>query len=97
MPFRQFDPARRALLLRSAGAAGFAALTFVAGESTAAAAKAAKSDFMYQDHRQNGKSCGQCKFFLGDGPKPDIGSCSIVSGTISREGWCTAFTPKVLA
>ena len=94
---RPLNLARRALLGRIAEVAGLAALMAVAGRSTPAAAKAAKSDFMYQDHRHDGKSCGQCKFFSPDGPNSDSGSCSIVAGSISRDGWCAAFAPKVLA
>jgi hypothetical protein len=93
----RLNQTRRALLLRSAKVAGLVALTAVVGSSTPAAAKAAKSDFMYQDHRRDKKSCGQCKFFSPDGPNSDIGSCSIVEGAISREGWCAAFVPKILA
>ena len=89
--------ARRTLLVKSAEAAGLVVLTTVAGRSMAAATKAAKSDFMYQDHRHDGKSCDQCRFFSPDGPNSDTGSCSIVAGAVSREGWCTAFAPKVLA
>jgi len=94
---RQFNPTRRALLARSAEVAGFAAFTAIVGQSTRAAAKAAKSDFMYQDHRHDGKSCDQCKFFSSDGPNSIIGSCSIVAGAINRDGWCAAFAPKVPA
>jgi hypothetical protein len=93
MPPRRLNLARRSFLVSSTEIAGLATLTAVAGRSAPAAAKAAKSDFMYQDHRHDGKSCGQCKFFSPDAPNRDIGSCSIVAGTISREGWCAAFAP----
>ena len=91
------NPARRVLLVRSAKVAGLAAVTVMVGQSTPAAAKAAKSDFMYQDHQHDGKSCDQCKFYSPDGPNSKMGSCSIVAGAISREGWCAAFAPKVSA
>jgi hypothetical protein len=93
---RQWNPARRAVLIRSIGVAGIA-LAATVGTSRHAAAKSAKSDFMYQDHEHDGKSCGQCKFFSPDAPNSDHGSCSIVEGAISRNGWCTAFASKVLA
>ena len=91
------DPARRALLLRSVDLVGLVALAAALGRSTPAAAKAAKSEFLYQEHRHNGKSCGDCKFFSPDGASGDRGTCSIVEGVISREGWCTAFAPRILA
>lgn len=90
------NPARRALLMRSAEVTGLVVLTAVVGGSRPAAAKASKSDFMYQDHGHDGKTCGQCKFFSPDGTLSDSGSCSIVAGTISRGGWCAAFATKVL-
>jgi len=91
------NPARRGFIARAAGIAGMAALAAAAGRSPPAAAKAAKSEFLYQDHRHEGKSCGQCKFFTpGDG-RQDVGSCAIVEGAISRDGWCMAFAPRVLA
>ena len=94
MRARQLDPIRRALLVRSAKLAGLAALAAETGRSTPAAAKAAKGDFMYQDHQHDGKSCSECKFFSPDSQTPRIGSCSVVAGVISRDGWCAAFSPK---
>ena len=88
------DPTRRGFIARAAGIAGMAAFTAAVGRSSPAAAKAAKSEFMYQDHRHEGKDCDQCKFFTPDGGHPEVGSCAIVEGTISREGWCVAFAPR---
>jgi len=64
---------------------------------TASASHMPKSDFMYQDHRHDGKGCDQCKFFAPGAPPSDVGTCSVVEGTVSRDGWCTAFTPKSAA
>jgi len=52
---------------------------------------------MYRDHENDGKTCGECKFFSPDGPTSQIGSCAIVAGVISREGWCAAYAPKTRA
>jgi hypothetical protein len=90
------NPVRRVLLVRTAEYAGLAALAAVAGGSTPAAAKAAKSEFMYQDHRHEGKGCGECRFFSPESDHPQVGSCSIVEGAISREGWCMAFSAKLI-
>jgi len=92
---RPLNLARRSFLMRSVEMAGLATLTVVSGRSAPAAAKAAKSDFMYQDHQHDGKRCAQCKFFSFDGASSGNGSCSIVAGVISPEGWCAAFAPKV--
>ncbi len=92
-----FDPTRRALLARTAEIATLTLATAALGSSTPAAAKAAKSEFMYQNHRHDGRGCGDCKFFAPDAADPARGSCAIVEGAVSREGWCTAFVPRVLA
>ena len=92
---RPFNPARRALLTRSAQWAGSVTITGVVGRSAPAAAKAAKGDFMYQDHGHDGKRCGECRFYSADGPSAAVGSCAIVAGTISRDGWCAAYAPKM--
>ena len=94
MRARQLDPTRRALLMRSVKVVALATLTAEVGRSGLAAAKAAKGDFMYQDHQHDGRSCSQCKFFSPDRQNPRIGSCSVVAGAISRDGWCAAFSAK---
>ncbi|MGE5088451.1 MAG: high-potential iron-sulfur protein [Candidatus Levyibacteriota bacterium] len=92
----QFDPVRRALLVESGKVAGLVCLAAAAGRSGPATAKAAKADFMYQDHQHDGKSCSQCRFFAPDARTPGVGTCSVVAGVISRNGWCAAFSPKAL-
>lgn len=57
-----------------------------------ALAKAAKSDFLYQHHPHDGKKCAGCKYFSPDGN--GSGSCAMVEGTVSANGWCQAFSPK---
>ena len=94
MPNLPSKPGRRTFLVRFAEVAGVAAVAASAGRSDPAAAKATKSDFMYQDHSHDGKSCDQCKFFSANAAGSDTGSCAIVSGTISRHGWCAAFSPS---
>ena len=89
------NPARRSFLVSSAQLAGLATITILTGRSAPATAKATKSDFMYQDHPHNGRRCAQCKFFSLDGAHSGNGSCAIVAGVISPEGWCAAFAPNV--
>ena len=64
------------------------------GASSRATAKVGKGEFMYQEHPHEGRSCAQCKYFAPDSANPSIGSCEIVDGTISRDGWCVAFASR---
>ncbi len=60
-----------------------------AGETTAALAADNKKQYKYQDRPgKNGQKCSQCRFF-----KPPH-SCQIVTGTISPNGWCIAWSKK---
>lgn len=81
---------RRLLALGSALLAGLAA-TLEAQRP--AVAKAAKSDFLYQDHPHDGKRCAECKYFSAGGGTA-TGSCAVVEGTVSANGWCQAFLAK---
>jgi len=61
---------------------------------TAAKAKARKDEFEYQD-KPNGKNrCGKCSSFQPGKSSDSKGSCKIVDGEISPNGWCIAFSPK---
>jgi len=88
------DSGRRDAIALGARLAGIIIVAAVVGRSRSVAAKAAKSELMYQDHRHDGKGCGDCKFFKPDSTNTDVGQCSIVEGPIRRDGWCTAFEPK---
>jgi hypothetical protein len=59
---------------------------------SAAGAEAASNNqaqFKYQTHpNKNGQKCSQCALF-----KPPS-SCKLVTGTISPNGWCVAFSAK---
>jgi hypothetical protein len=57
------------------------------GTSTAEAADN-KAQFKYQDHPNKGQRCSQCALF-----RPPHG-CKVVTGTISPNGWCVAFSPR---
>ncbi|HKU68173.1 MAG TPA: high-potential iron-sulfur protein [Candidatus Baltobacteraceae bacterium] len=61
----------------------------IAGEALPAWAADNKKQFHYQNKPgKNGEKCSQCRFF-----KPPH-SCSVVTGTISPNGWCTAWSKK---
>jgi hypothetical protein len=82
---------RRRLLVRGAAAvfAGMAAALMV---REPALAKAAKSDLLYQDHPHEGKKCMDCKYFSAAGA--GTGTCAMVEGTVSANGWCQAFSVR---
>jgi hypothetical protein len=88
------NPTRRKLLIGGARLASIIVAATVAGGSGPVAAKAAKGEFMYQNHPHNGNECGDCKFFTPNQAGSDSGICSIVEGRIQRDGWCSAFAPK---
>ncbi|MFY9885363.1 MAG: high-potential iron-sulfur protein [Candidatus Cybelea sp.] len=63
-------------------------------ETTTAEAKGSKTQFKYQSTPNNGKKCSQCTFYIpGSSPKAN-GTCKIVDGSISPNGWCSAFSAK---
>lgn len=61
----------------------------LAGGALPAVAADNKKQFKYQDKPgKNGQKCSGCRFFRA--PK----SCTIVTGTISPDGWCIAWAKK---
>lgn len=58
------------------------------------AGTASKSDFHYQDHPNEGKQCSNCTAYKAPPAGEPSGTCSIVSGAISPNGWCMAFSSK---
>jgi len=63
-------------------------------ETTGADAKASQAQFKYQKTPNNGHKCSQCTFFVpGSAPNAN-GTCKIVDGSISPNGWCTAWSKK---
>ena len=88
------NSSRRQALARGARLAAILVATAVSSRSASVAAKATKGELLYQEHRHDGKGCGDCKFFKPDSSNGDVGQCSLVEGTIRRDGWCTAFEAK---
>jgi hypothetical protein len=71
---------------------GSALMGVVTKQSAFAASKADKRDFSYQEKPKDGKSCASCKMFsLAQG---GVGTCAIVDGDVSPNGWCLAFTAR---
>jgi hypothetical protein len=56
--------------------------------------KVAQSAVQYQAKPNGDKQCSKCAFFI-PGATPDAnGTCKIVDGVISPNGYCTAFNAK---
>jgi hypothetical protein len=63
-------------------------------QTTTAQAKGSKAQFKYQNTPNNGKKCSQCSLFIKGTSATANGTCKVVDGSISSNGWCTAFAPK---
>lgn len=64
------------------------------GETSTAQAKGSKAQFKYQNSPKNGQKCSQCKFFTPGKTATASGTCSLVDGSISPNGWCIAYAKK---
>jgi High potential iron-sulfur protein len=63
-------------------------------ETTSAEAKGSKAQFKYQGTPNGGHKCSQCTFYIPGTSSKANGTCKIVDGSISPNGWCTAFSAK---
>jgi hypothetical protein len=83
---------RRRVLKRMARLAGTLVVVDLAGANALADAKVEKSQFQYQGHPHDGKSCASCRFFTAgsDGG----GTCALVEGQVSPAGWCLAYAVR---
>ena len=76
------------LLVLPALAGGFAV------GATAVARADSRVDLKYQSTPKGGQKCSQCVLFTpGKTPTSD-GTCKVITGAISPNGWCTAFAKK---
>jgi High potential iron-sulfur protein len=86
-------PMRRILLKNVALWASLASAPWLA-RSARAQAKASKQAMKYQDQPNKGQRCDSCLQFV-PGAKPGAkGSCKVVEGDISPQGWCMAYVKK---
>jgi hypothetical protein len=65
-----------------------------ASTATIAEAKGSKAQFKYQSHPNGTHKCVGCRFFHAGKTGSADGTCTIVEGAISPNGWCTAFAAK---
>jgi len=69
--------------------AGCAVATALAGDQ-----KASQSAMQYQTHPNGDQQCLKCTFFQPADAADAPGTCKIVDGAISPNGYCVAFSPK---
>jgi len=88
------ESARRRLLAQAAALPVLLVLP-TSGEAAAApAGRASKEDFHYQDQPNEGKRCANCVQFVPPAAGQPSGTCRIVAGAISANGWCMAYSPR---
>lgn len=80
---------RRDLLKGAALLAGAIAL-----RPARAQAKAPKSAMKYQDHPKGDAKCSNCLQWIPGKTPTAMGTCKVVEGPISPEGWCLAYVKK---
>jgi High potential iron-sulfur protein len=56
--------------------------------------KATKATMHYQDSPSGDSHCSLCKFFIPGQDASSNGTCQIVDGSISPNGYCMAFAGK---
>jgi hypothetical protein len=55
-------------------------------------AKVSKADMFYRDTPKEGKSCAACRLFTPS--ESGTGTCAVVEGSVSANGWCMAFSAR---
>ena len=66
----------------------------ILAETTNAQAKASQASLKYQPKPNNGHKCSGCMYYIPGSSATANGTCKIVEGSISPNGWCTAWAPK---
>lgn len=94
----EFDPSRRSVLK---GGVAIAAVGAVAATgllkprlARAQSAKMSQATAMYQAKPHGQQFCENCIHFVPGKTKAAMGTCKVVDGTISPQGWCVAYAPK---
>ncbi|MEO6835013.1 MAG: high-potential iron-sulfur protein [Candidatus Tumulicola sp.] len=71
-----------------------AGLLFTAAAAPARAAKGSQAQFKYQSKPNGSKKCSNCTFYIQGKTATANGTCKIVEGVISPNGYCSAYSAK---
>ncbi len=66
----------------------------LSGKASADASKASPASMHYQTSPNGSMHCSLCKFFIPGQDASSNGTCQVVDGSISPNGYCIAFTAK---
>lgn len=91
MAYFEKNVPRRAFLGSAIALPAYAALA--AAAVRADASKASQASVHYQSTPNGGKQCSGCKFFIA-GSGSSGGTCQLVEGSISPNGYCDSFSAK---
>ncbi|MCO6428225.1 high-potential iron-sulfur protein [Nitrosomonas communis] len=60
----------------------------------AQAKKTSKETVQYRDKPNGEEKCSNCMQFIPGKTPGAAGECKVVEGSISPQGWCTAYAPE---
>ncbi len=86
------DPTRKELLARLLPLPALAVALTVG--MTAVARADSRTQLKYQSKPKNGQKCSGCALFTSGKSATANGTCAVITGPISPNGWCTAYSPK---
>ncbi len=66
----------------------------IAAGTTTAARADSRVDLKYQATPKGDQKCSQCVLFVPGKTASADGTCKVIAGGISPNGWCTAFAKK---
>jgi hypothetical protein len=68
-----------------------AGLVAVAAPGMASADNDPRVTLKYQSTPKNGQKCSNCTLWVAGKTPTAMGTCKVITGPISPNGWCTAF------
>lgn len=71
-----------------------AAAGLLAGKASADGSKASQAAMHYQSSPNGSMQCSKCQFFIPGQDAQSNGTCRVVDGSISPNGYCMAFSAK---
>jgi len=66
----------------------------ITSKDASAAAKATQAAMQYQEHPKGKLECSNCIQFIPGKTAKAKGTCKVVEGAISPQGYCIAYAPK---